>query len=376
MGSGESKIMETVTVKTAGGTTNSFFTPFFLQYVDEDYTGNGHGEYMFYNEEKGKWDDSACELSGSERCVKLDCHLRNTHFKVLGYYKQYGVNEFFEQLFGHQGSCSWTEASYSFMENSRELWPEECTQSAVTDASGSSVYYDVKPLSGGKMTIGLYKDAACAQTYTGSLTVQEVLQAIDANNNQNDDGDGGNAYNAGNKVNEPTFGSEEWFDEWNAALGTYRTCQPCKVSSLGNGASGRRLEDQGDGNDNGAAEQNDDGGMFGCQDANGNQGVNQCALFAMNTDVAVATFRDVRLATLQGTITRAYGAGVTSKALSKWWRNWGFFTISSLVFLIGICMFCCYAKIKRRTSNPDAKEPLLTSNRTRNNKSSKSTTRK
>ena len=46
-----------------------------LQYVDEDYSGAGQGEYMFYDSESGKWDDSACELAGSKRCVKMDCHL-------------------------------------------------------------------------------------------------------------------------------------------------------------------------------------------------------------------------------------------------------------------------------------------------------------
>ena len=46
-----------------------------LQYVDKDYSGAGQGEYMFYDSESGKWDDSACELAGSKRCVKMDCHL-------------------------------------------------------------------------------------------------------------------------------------------------------------------------------------------------------------------------------------------------------------------------------------------------------------
>lgn len=46
-----------------------------VQYVDEGYMGFGQGEYMYYDSENGRWDDSACELVGSERCVKMDCHL-------------------------------------------------------------------------------------------------------------------------------------------------------------------------------------------------------------------------------------------------------------------------------------------------------------
>lgn len=287
--------------------------------------------------------------------------LQNTHFKVLGYYKQPYVTDFFEQLFQHQGSCTWSDASYNFMENNREFWPEECTESVVTDENGSAVYYDIKPLPEGKMVIGLYSDAACSKTYTGSLTVEEAVQAND-NNNGDDDGNGNNDANAG----YPAVGSDEWFDEWNNALSTYKTCQPCKVSSLSNMAKGRRLEDQQDQADqedqqedaqNEDGGQNDDGGMFGCQDAAGYQGANQCAMFALNTDIRLASFRDVRLATLQGNIVPAYGAGVTSSSAQKWRRSWGFFTFSTIVFLIGLFMFCCCVKVKRRTSS--AKEPLL-----------------
>jgi hypothetical protein len=70
-------------------------------YVDTEYEGGGIGEYQYWDIENGKWDDSACYIDkdtkygrqlqegegnngGKSRCAKMDCHLENTHFSVLG----------------------------------------------------------------------------------------------------------------------------------------------------------------------------------------------------------------------------------------------------------------------------------------------------
>ena len=66
-------------------------------YVDMGYEGGGIGEYMYWNREENKWDDSACYIGGGgskdnnngddgykTRCAKMDCHLEDTHFSVLG----------------------------------------------------------------------------------------------------------------------------------------------------------------------------------------------------------------------------------------------------------------------------------------------------
>jgi hypothetical protein len=82
-------------------------------YVDTEYEGGGIGEYQYWDIENGKWDDSACYVDkdtkysagddgnrnlqedregqnngnnngGKSRCAKMDCHLENTHFSVLG----------------------------------------------------------------------------------------------------------------------------------------------------------------------------------------------------------------------------------------------------------------------------------------------------
>jgi len=53
-------------------------------YVDLDYSGGGVNEYQYYDKDSGKWDKSHCT---GDRCAKMDCHLENTHFSVLGFFK-------------------------------------------------------------------------------------------------------------------------------------------------------------------------------------------------------------------------------------------------------------------------------------------------
>lgn len=56
------------------------------QYVDLGYEGGGIGEYEYYNINTGDWNDKACQY-GVGRCVKMDCHLPDTHFSLLGFFK-------------------------------------------------------------------------------------------------------------------------------------------------------------------------------------------------------------------------------------------------------------------------------------------------
>ena len=61
---------------------------FSIQYVDLGYQGGGVGEYMYYDRHKGVWDDYACQCNPGGRCVKMDCHLPDTHFSLLGFFKE------------------------------------------------------------------------------------------------------------------------------------------------------------------------------------------------------------------------------------------------------------------------------------------------
>lgn len=192
------------------------------------------------------------------------------------------------------------------------------------------------PNSGGEFSIGLYTDNLCTVNYEGSMTVEAVLQASSENYNNGGGGDDDDGSSS-----QAAFASQEWFQQWNKALDVFKTCQPCKtvdvIASSSSSSSGRRFL-----SDNGQ-----------CQAA-----INQCAMFAENTSIQPASFRDVRLATQQGSVIATYAlAGVSPKNRFKtWYAQWGFFTISTLVFVIGLVAFCCLVKVKKR---PSLREPLL-----------------
>ena len=101
-----------------------FFHENSTQYVDFDYEGGGIGEYQYWDRENNKWDDTACQYSGSSRCAKMDCHKDDTHWRLLGFFKHRYIDDYFEQLFKHEGMCVWSEEEYAFMKNAREQWPQ------------------------------------------------------------------------------------------------------------------------------------------------------------------------------------------------------------------------------------------------------------
>jgi hypothetical protein len=72
-------------------------------YVDTGYEGGGIGEYQYWDRDSQSWDDTPCyyakgggqannnqngDAGGNgqynSRCAKMDCHLEDTHFSVLG----------------------------------------------------------------------------------------------------------------------------------------------------------------------------------------------------------------------------------------------------------------------------------------------------
>jgi hypothetical protein len=145
-----------------------------MKYADLDYSGHGHGEYMYYPLKKNNCKNDACQPSDTDRCVRMDCHETTTGFSLLGVFKEPDYGTFLEQLFKYEGGCLWTDDEYKFMQYNRDAWPQECTQ------SDDYLYYDTKPGVGGTMDIGLYQDAQCRCDYTGDTTVEEVLFATTA----------------------------------------------------------------------------------------------------------------------------------------------------------------------------------------------------
>jgi hypothetical protein len=88
-----------------------------LKYVDLNYQGGGIGEYQYWNRTSQTWDDSACQYGQQHnshddedgRCAKMDCHLDDTNFQLLGFFKHRSYDDWMEQLFKHEGMCVWSD---------------------------------------------------------------------------------------------------------------------------------------------------------------------------------------------------------------------------------------------------------------------------
>jgi hypothetical protein len=236
-----------------------------VQYVDLNYQGGGIGEYQYWDRTNNKWDTSACDYSGSSRCAKMDCHLENTHFSLLGFFKHKSYDDWMEQLFKHEGICVWSDEEYAFMKNARKGWPQGCTDSGSTTGDGTAIYYDVKPVRGGDIVVGLYTDTQCIKEYEGgdsSITVENILGNFLVNGGSGDNKNNNNYDFSGDSLSDS-------YSRWNTGFGTFHTCQPCVAYDLQNV--------------DGSSYNNDDGGngggaMFDCYDDADYTNVNQvCA---------------------------------------------------------------------------------------------------
>jgi hypothetical protein len=340
-------------------------------YVDVNYEGGGTGEYMYWNTETNSWNDAACRVRNpyydkdsyggtlSQRCAKMDCHLSSsTTFQLLGFYREAQFGDFFEQLFKHQGYCLWEDDDKSqFMYQYSMYFPEACTQSqySATDANGNSVtlYYDVKPLHGGRFDMGLYTNEVCTEEYSGS---DVSMDDIFGNDNQ--------------------YGLtwDEFITQFNNGLDTFRVCQPCKTALLSDQSAA--VDDDGNVDNDDAVgrrrrlrelQDNDDdpnGGYFQCQDMANMKDINQCMKFAAKTNMEVARFRDVQMASAQGTIQPTHISGVKQSQLSVVKQKYGFFIFSIVFFVCCVLLFLFTSAMARRSRQRRAfgtnlKEPLV-----------------
>jgi hypothetical protein len=332
-----------------------------LQYVDVDYSGGGIDEYQFYDSSTGTWDNSTCVMdttassssgssssssSSQKRCVKMDCHMpvcshgvllcfhimciiisrlfhfhlspmtwilrlyqQDTHFKLLGVYKEKDYAEWFEQLFKHEGYCIWSDEEYEFMQTYRNAWPEGCTASSYSSSDGNTIYFDLKPVSNGDMSIGLYNDNMCSTEYSErQYSVTDVLQAYD------NYGGGNNNKNGENNYYFTYTSFANYLDEWNEAFSIYKLCQPCKAYNLNNQEEKRNGHRQrhrflNDYQYNEDSDPND--GKYQCQDDAGYTNVNQCTKFRSKTEMSPVTFRELTLANQQNSMVRLNYNGVS-----------------------------------------------------------------
>jgi len=247
--------------------------------------------------------------------------------------------DFLQLLAQHQGSCTWSETRANAMDDGLEWLPQQCTQTEtiVHDTDGSSTYvkFDIKPTRGGGIDIGLYTDYKCSEEYVGSeVTVYEVLDNFYGFNVE----------------------AESTLNSLNEALDAFKVCTPCRTFDLAYVAGQNGNDEEGEGGEEGNEENDGDSNNanFICNDGAGYAGVNQCKMFAQNSQRA--SFREVSLASQQGTILRTYASVDTSES---WWQSWGFFLMSLLVFVLGIVCFCSNAVKRKRISSSDKNQPLI-----------------
>jgi len=170
------------------------------QYVNPKYEGGGIGEYTYYDTTSGTWE---CHGQGSKCITKMDCHLEDTQWKLLGVFKIDDISQrdgWMEQLFKHQGVCIWGEDTYDFASNMRQKMPSFCTAANQLDENGNALFYDTKPKKNGEITLGLYSDDRCSREYAGNATY-DVFQIANSD--------------------------ESYWESFNEALDVYKQCQPC-----------------------------------------------------------------------------------------------------------------------------------------------------
>lgn len=303
----------------------------------------------------------------------MDCHEKNTHFKLLGLFKEPSFGDWMEQLFKHLGVCVWTEDEYEFMQQDREEWPEECSQTGIADENGNYLYYDTKPQSKGRISIGLYTDATCVQDYSGKKKVENVLHSMYYGDN-----DDGNADDDGGSM----LFAEENTSAFNDALEAFKYCQPCVTYNLNYNGDGDN-----DGDGDGLFDCNDDAGytnvnqvslglsnvdmfnfllvvafflcfshIFGCPAPTASLTVLQCMKFRTQTEMYTADFHDIALASEQGSIVDASVIGKSYGTPPSLAGNL-FLVFSILVLCLGVFLFCKAKKRARASSSLDT--PLV-----------------
>lgn len=159
----------------------------------------------------------------------MDCHASDTSWSLLGFFKHASYDDWMEQLFKHEGMCVWNEKEYAFMKNARKAWPEGCTDSGVM-RDGKNLYYDIKPKSGGRISLSLYVDTKCLTEYSDDTdVVEDILGNFFVNNggNSHDSGDGGNYDFSGDSL-------QTSMNRWNAAFDVWTVCHPCVAHDIRN----------------------------------------------------------------------------------------------------------------------------------------------
>lgn len=302
-------------------------------YIDTLYQGGSIGEYQYYDSATDTWDDSACALTNSARCAKMNCHWSladqqrdqqqqkpqqqatnddeedpdnggssststgtatgYANWQLLGVYKeQYYASEWFEQLFKHAGYCLWNDnTAYSFMQTYYNAWPENgCVAIKSNNMNNNKyVYYYVDLAPGPTMNLTLYTDSTC---FTEVVNADMSSTSIAGTTMTLEEQDA--------LLQSAGYLTSTMQSQFNAYLSRFSTCQPCRAFNLANtNNNGNNNDNNNNGNDG-----NDDPNYpaFACYDDAGYTNVNQCMKFRTHTTLQPASWHDIQVATLQGAI--------------------------------------------------------------------------
>ena len=349
-----------------------------FQYIDPNYGGGGIGEYAFWDRHNEKWDTSACEESGTD-CRKMDCHLPGTEFELLGFFKESSTKDFMDQLFKHEGYCTWFPEEYEFMQAHQRVWPVGCTPLNI-----DNLYMAVKPMPGGDWSIGVYTDEICTQDYRGNA--MRVIQAYAEANPYDTESPSGN-HELGDLLSLVSS-----MDYWNDAMSFWKQCNPCRTYNIGNGQDAHEYEayddddaygednahddENANGNDRGRRLQEGKDDRYTCNDDANYTNVNQCMKFYAKADMQVATFRNLELASSQGTIVlvdlntgQTIGSDIAIRAYFglKQSRYPGFsliafFAVTLAVFVLSIASFVFVWRTRNSRRSSKIQHPLVKTN--------------
>jgi len=334
-------------------------------YVNENYQGNGAAEYQYYDPYYKQWDQTACSYASGSPCTKMDCHLSSTSFSLLGFFKHRKYDDWMEQLFKHQGICRWSDEDYAFMKNARKQWPQGCTLSSATTKYGKPLYYDLKPAYSGEITVSMYMDATCdssSEYYMSTSAIENILGNILGNGQAS-----GGSQDSGSDYDFSGESLATSLNRWNSAFDFWSICHSCVAHDLDNvdGSTyyGTCYDDGYYNNDDNTDDKaayynaysnyynNDDGNnrqlggdycprgyAFECYDDAGYTSVNQCMKFSAKTVMRTASFRDLAIANLQGTLTSHSLSGYVDQTYE--FHSHTKTNALTYTFLISMCMLC------------------------------------
>jgi len=146
----------------------------------------------------------------------LDCHTRNTSWKLLGVYRQ-DYYQFLEQLTKHV--WAYDSYEYNIMLATLEYTSTYCKQ--VGYHHGSPVYVDVMPIRGGYLHMGVYQDTSCIRPLSDKSVTYDDFYGND------DDGYERRRLSGSGDGEDNSYLMEYTLTEFNDIFETFRECTSC-----------------------------------------------------------------------------------------------------------------------------------------------------